>query len=637
LLFQQEGMVNTMDALQPLMTAAAGTDLAGDGQPEIVSLAYAGTSVRLGEPDPKRRLVLVLVEARLLQTPRFQPPVKGRPTLLSRLNRLVADIRREGDDCRLVSADLYQGPVQKDGRVLLALRRFLQQARDRVGLTSVVMIGRFPEAQILRRFPWAPAFERTIAGVATNGRRYLAVDPELVAGSADIVLADMTGHWEDVYQPTVTTRGLYLLPTGFNTTSADWLRLNDEIKGTVVELQPETTTSDVFYLDEALIDTDLTGPVARDRIRRFRSDPEVTAANRTRPNPIAFPEITVSRINAYHVGVQLPGDRSMATGKTGQILSGGITDTDGKPSTFTSTVNYATEPTSDPAVWVIRPDEFVPDPALERQLINEYLDRNHRFRTGIWPTRPGSIAAVAHPASDGFTAAAAADVLERALPGAARTLTQDPTPAEYATAWGKPGLLRAIVAHSDAHLSAYRATTSTTAVDNALGAQPFRWWQTEPNPGRTPREFTYVPTTRGIGGTVDLRVHRTLWQNDKITDIPSIVVHNGCGATTPDTADTATYTDPAFGRWQNAESILFYAGCLALLGRSKIFNDDGHQFVDGLTTRGAKLGRGWANIFAADGLASPEGADIGEQAARCKKSYPWNLLGDCTLPLHPAP
>ena len=133
---------------------------------------------------------------------------------MSRLDRLVADIRQEGDDCRLVSADLYQGPVQKDGRVLLALRRFLQQARDRVGLTSVVMIGRFPEAQILRRFPWAPAFERMINGVATNGRRYLAVDPELVAGSADIVLADLTGHWEDVYQPSVTTRALYMLPAG---------------------------------------------------------------------------------------------------------------------------------------------------------------------------------------------------------------------------------------------------------------------------------------------------------------------------------------------------------------------------------------------------------------------------------------
>jgi hypothetical protein len=213
---------------------------------------------------------------------------------------------------------------------------------------------------------------------------------------------------------------------------------------------------------------------------------------------------------------------------------------------------------------------------------------------------------------------------------------QDPSPAEYATAWGRPGLLRVIVAHSDAHLSQYRATTSSTAVDDALGPQPFRWWQTEPNRGRTPREFTYVsPTNRGIGGRVDLRVHRTLWQNDKVTDIPSIVVHNGCGATTPDNADTAPYIDTAFGRWQNAESILFYAGCLALLGRSKFFNDDGHQFVDGLTTSGAKLGRGWANIFAADGLAPPEGEDVGQQAARCKKSYPWNLLGDCPLPLHP--
>ena len=283
-----------------------------------MSLGYAGSSVKLGEPDPRRRLVLVLVESRLLRPPRFTLPGARPPALLSRMNRLVADIRRDGDDCRLVSADLYQGPVQKDGRVLLALRRFLQRARDRVGLTSVVMIGRFPEAQILRRWPWAPAFEKTIAGVATDGRRYLAVDPELVAGSTDIVLADLTGRWEEVYRPSVTTRALYLLPTGASS-SADWLRLNDEISGTVVDLEPETTTTDVFYLDEARLEMNLTGPVARVRIRRFRDDPEVTTANQARPNPIAFPEITVSRLNAYHVAVRLPADRSPATGTTGRV------------------------------------------------------------------------------------------------------------------------------------------------------------------------------------------------------------------------------------------------------------------------------------------------------------------------------
>ena len=118
---------------------------------------------------------------------------------------------------------------------------------------------------------------------------------------------------------------------------------------------------------------------------------------------------------------------------------------------------------------------------------------------------------------------------------------------------------------------------------------------------------------------------------------PSILIHNGCGATAPENADTAAYTDPAFGRWQNAESILLYTNCLALLGRSKVFNDDGHQFVDGLTRTGATLGSGWHNVFAADARVAPEGSDDGERAARSKKSYPWNLLGDCTLSLHPSP
>ena len=618
-----------MDRLQQVMSGMAGTNLAGDGQPEIISLTYAGRSAGLGEPDPKRRLVLVLVESRLLT------PLTGGTSLLDRLDRLVTDVRREGNDCRLVAAQLYQGGAQKDGWVLLALRRFLQQARDSLGLTAVVLVGRFPEAQILRRFPWAPAFERTISGVATAGRRYLALDPELVAASADVVLGDLTGGWERLYRPSVTTRALYLLPNGADATHADWLRAGREISGNVVEFDPEVTTRDVFYLDEARIRQNLIGPVARVTIDRFRSNPEIAAASRDLPNPIALPEIAVSRINAFHVAVRLPADRSLATGTLGRLLDGAVTDADGRPTQFTSTVNYATEPSADPAVWVIRPDEFEPDPILERRLLAQYLDRNHRFRTGAWSTHPGSVVAVAHPASDGFLAAAAADVLERALPGAARMVVQDPTPAGYARQWATPGLLRLLIAHSNGRLSQYRPTTSTADLDEALGPQPFRWWQTEPDPGRSPREFRYVPTTRGIGGDVDLRVHRTLWQNHKVTDVPSILVHNGCGATAPENADTAAYTDPMFGRWQNAESILFYTNCLALLGRSKVFNDDGHQFVDGLTAAGATLGRGWHNVFAADANAAPEGADVGERAARCKKSYPWNLLGDCTLRLHP--
>jgi len=622
-------VVVVVDRLQQLMTGLAGINLAGDGLPEIVSLAYAGRSAGLGEPDPQRRLVLVLVESRLLT------PLIGRTSLVDRLDRLVTDVRREGNDCRLVAAQLYQGGAQKDGWVLLALRRFLQQARDSLGLTAVVLVGRFPEAQILRRFPWAPAFERAISGVATAGRRYLAVDPELVAASADIVLADLTGRWERLYRPAVTTQALYLLPNGADSSTADWLRTGREITGNVVQFDPEITTRDVFYLDEARLQQNLIGPVARVTIDQFRTDPEIAPANAGSANPIALPEIAVSRINAFHVAVRLPADRSLVTGLPGQILDGAITDPQGRPTPFTSTVNYSTEPTADPAVWVIRPDEFAPDPILERRLLAEYLDRNHRFRTRAWPTRPGSVAAVAHPASDGFSAAAAADVLERALPGAARTVVQDPTPAGYARHWAKPSLLRLLIAHSDARLSEYRPTTSTSALDDALGPQPFRWWQTEPVPGQSPREFRYLPTTRGLGGSVDLRVHRTLWQSGKITHVPSILVHNGCGATAPENADTAAYTDPAFGRWQNAESILFYTNCLALVGRSKVFNDDGHQFVDGLTRPGATLGRGWRNLFAADARVRPEGSDIGEQSARCKKSYPWNLLGDCTLPLHP--
>jgi len=127
-------------------------------------------------------------------------------------------------------------------------------------------------------------------------------------------------------RPSVTSRGLYLLPTGADATHADWLRTGHEISGNVVEFEPEVTTRDVFYLDEARIRQNLIGPIARVWIDQFRSDPEIAAASRTLPNPIALPEIAVSRINASHVAVRLPSDRSLATGTRGRLVDGAVTD-----------------------------------------------------------------------------------------------------------------------------------------------------------------------------------------------------------------------------------------------------------------------------------------------------------------------
>ena len=99
-----------MDALQQLMSEAAGTDLSGDGAPEIVSLGYAGSSIKLGEPDPRRRLVLILVESRL-----------PRPTVTAIAASRSATRGPTARRRRMSSAEV--GPDGRSGRAVIRYHR----------------------------------------------------------------------------------------------------------------------------------------------------------------------------------------------------------------------------------------------------------------------------------------------------------------------------------------------------------------------------------------------------------------------------------------------------------------------------------------------------------------------------------
>jgi hypothetical protein len=70
-----------------------------------------------------------------------------------------------------------------------------------------------------------------------------------------------------------------------------------------------------------------------------------------------------------------------------------------------------------------------------------------------------------------------------------------------------------------------------------------------------------------------------------------------------------------------------------MVARSKVFNDDPGDFADALHGGEVRLGRAWQAMFTRALASDPEGADLGEQAARCKKVYPWSLLGDWSVAL----
>ena len=98
---------------------------------------------------------------------------------------------------------------------------------------------------------------------------------------------------------------------------------------------------------------------------------------------------------------------------------------------------------------------------------------------------------------------------------------------------------------------------------------------------------------------------------------------HGCGVSTPDGFEGLGFTDPDFGRFQNAEALLFYTGSLAVMARSKVFNDGPDDFVAELAGGARRLGQAWTRMFRRARDNDPEGSDPGEVLARCKKVYPW--------------
>ncbi len=191
-------------------------------------------------------------------------------------------------------------------------------------------------------------------------------------------------------------------------------------------------------------------------------------------------------------------------------------------------------------MWTIDPREFEPDPGLERRLIAEYLGRNHRWRTGGY-AHNDTVVGVAFDADGGrdYSAEDTAGMAAEAWPGAEVRPLAQASLATYARSWRVPAVVRSLLAHSDAQTSLY-GPSEPHALHVALGDGPWRWLQTEPNPGRNPKEFRYVPTFAGansnalpnghLAGVAGAWLHRTPWQNGRVADPPSLVLHGGCGS-----------------------------------------------------------------------------------------------------------
>jgi hypothetical protein len=579
--------------------------MTADGTPEINSLAYMSFESEYADPPPAGRLALVLIEPRLLDAT-GNPAL--RTELMNCLRKFKGDLRAEGLHTRFIVANLYHGTVHKDGRTVLALRRFFRDVRSSfANFEGAILVGNFPEASLVRKVSWSPGF---------LSPRRLWISPELISHRADIVLADLTGNWESLYrQNDFNVESITATPDAA-TTGAGWFDGESvrtcEFTSADFSVVRSSVFRDAFFMDDAIytIVENRTAPsrFLRLRLNQAERNNEVDFSDRSMPNILARPDISISRINAFHVAMNPNPSLTGSDGRT-------FLDATGNPQTVNSPMplfNYHSQ-----HIELFNSKDF----DLERRLLISYFKRNHRFRNGAFshlPFRGAVVSGTTDFSPDWYEPLvnAAATDFQPCVKTANANLQQ------YVQFHKTPAVLKYIIAHSDARISEFRDGYDLSAFTSEAGGAPLRWVY---------RSGQHVPSFDGQGGTADMYVHRALWHYNTLQNSgASLMIHGGCNVNSVDETQNDTYANGNYARWNNAEGILFYTNCVALFSRAKGFNDSPGGFADGyrLSDR-ANFGSCWKSYY----NAQANDAGLSTYNIQRKRGYFWSINGDWTLRL----
>jgi hypothetical protein len=608
------------DFLKKIMEKYRNFDRNIDRDPAIISLEYL--NFESSDYDPSSgKLVLVLVESRLLDATSAQH--ESIMQLTNKLQRFKGDLESEGFFTRFIKADLYHGNRHQDGRTLLAVRSFLRDvymawkvetplATFRGIFAGVILVGAFPEASIVRSVLWKPGFKnQMIGGVNSGDKPYLAIGSELIAPRSEIVLADLFGNWQNLYnENSVSIERILAIPDPV-TENTSW----PEDGKIFVSKHFDRTFNDYvdfFYVNDAdyeVLTIDPTDPNLNIYIRRKRKNPETW--DFFKPNPIARPDILVSRINALQVAVN-PDPTIQGDDGTKPL------DANGYPQSFVKSTKVETDETM-----------FRQDKVLEYSLLCDYFDRNHKFRSGSYSHLPFRVAAIAHPKSD-FSAAPLAEYLSEASEIFASPVVQeDATLMNYINWFKEPAVLRHIMAHSSDKSSSFKSEYDLAEFEQLTGGKPFRWQRIE-HAGN----YTYTPSFAEQAGTANFFLHRTIWQSKILENSgANLIIHGGCEVNSTKGTQEFPYYNEKYATFQNGEGILFYMNGIAIMARAKVFYDTPRGFPGVLSSSPqAKFGQGWKAYFEIE----TEDSDLGkfENSIQCKKSYFWSIIGDWSVRLN---
>ncbi len=505
-------------------------DMNADGYAEI--RAIRDLRITRTPEGENRGGVLVIVEPRLLREgPRSEVPLGDlRPAL----ETYADDLALEGWEAAIVSMQVYDGPVHQDGRTLLAVREYLRRIRELApDLAGAVLVGSFPEAVLVRQYNWRQHRKTVLRKGGPDEEKFgdeavyrVRSVPELVAGRGEIVLADLDGKWEDLYHigpeqlPWVMAVYPGAEPPDEDARLDTWLN-----GGPTSEYETGTKTfTDFFFVNDGRYESTPEGGGINLALRDDLQDDECSDADKQRGNPMARPEIVVSRINALHIGLRPKRDLRGVNGE-------GLLDENGRP----QTVTFA-DPKDVPrglSVWER-------DPATERQLLLEFFRRNHRYRHGEFSDhlRP---AAAAYGLSNPMGSLCKARADWSSLDHTGYECIGDDADLASVVRWlARPAVLRAVRAHSDPWGSSFKKVEDAADLEEACGGQAWAW---------TRRDNTLVPTL-GKAGKLDSAPLRTLWQNGVLPDTANLFLHSGCDITRPGGVAQHAYNHSEYGYWQ---------------------------------------------------------------------------------------
>lgn len=584
----------------------------GDGKAEIEWVRSAGLGRKA--QGRCRGTVMVVIEPRLLVDRRGQASERLL-SLRPALSMYAKDLAAEGWRVFGVAMQVYAGPTHQDGRTLLAMRDYLRQVKRIVpDLSGVVIVGSFPEAMLVRQYNWRQHTETVLNKGKPNEEKFegkkvhrLRSVAELVAWRCELVVSDLDGNWEQLYhegpEDLPSILAIYpeaRLPEGAGPED-EWL------KGGPTKYYEKGSDrySDFFFVNDGRFaaETMENGGINL-RLLDDERDDECSAADKQRGNPMARPDLLVSRIDTRHIALKPKASLRGAKGE-------GLLNDKGLP----QAVTFPSEKETPGGVGV-----WEWDPVLERKLLIEFFDRNHRYRHG-------EFAQHLKPAAAAYGLGSAMPELVAARPEwkdfkePGYDVHDDEATLLAAVQWLKrPAALRFIGAHSDPWGSHFKKTEDVAALEKECGGQPWSWV----------KQGTQLVPTLGATGKLDLAVTRTLWQNGVLPDTASFYLHSGCEGTAPACAERVPYNHPEYGYWQGAEGLLFYCKGLALVGRSKVFYDFPTDFAKQLG-EGKTFGEAWAHYFDTESAES-DVRKVGGGIGR-KRAYFWGVLGDWTLRL----